>query len=178
MCVAPECFEDTNMQDLPSLRKKGALHPHGRGYGGGLRKLLKEVALGRLEGATVDRVLAHLQLLRDSYPGNQIDRYQHSLQIRHPRRERRRNALRSSWRGVLHDIGDTISLYNHEEIMAAQVFISPYVSQYNLGWMLRRTRASSMGYYYFDTDRTSNKGRARAVSRSMADLRDDTTRLA
>ena len=106
--------------------------------------LLKELRRP-FEDATVDRVLAHLELLRDSYPGNRIDRYQHSLQTA-TRAEDAGECDEIVVAGLLHDIGDTISLYNHEEI-GAQV-LRPYVSQYTC-WMLRQ-HGIFQGYYYFD----------------------------
>ena len=107
-------------------------------------ELLKELRIP-FEEAAVDRVLAHLELLRDSYPGNRIDRYQHSLQTA-TRAEDAGECDEIVVAGLLHDIGDTISLFNHEEI-GAQV-LRPYVSQYTY-WMLRQ-HGIFQGYYYFD----------------------------
>ena len=97
------------------------------------------------EDAAVERVLAHLELLRESNPGNRIDRYQHSLQTA-TRAEDAGECDEIVVAGLLHDIGDTVSLFNHEAI-GAQV-LRPYVSQYTY-WMLKH-HGIFQGYYYFD----------------------------
>jgi len=91
----------------------------------------------------VDRVLKHLKLLDVGWGGYRINRYQHSLQ----------SATRAYNDGaddetivaaLLHDIGDTLSPYNHGELAAA--ILKPYVSA-RMHWIVAN-HATFQGYYY------------------------------
>jgi len=91
------------------------------------------------------RVLAHLKLLDGDFGGFNIDRLQHSLQT----------ATRAHRDGrdeeyvvccLLHDIGDTLGVYDHGAIAAA--IMKPFASDANL-WMLEN-HTVFQGYYYFD----------------------------
>jgi len=91
------------------------------------------------------RVLAHLKLLGGDFGGFNVDRLEHSLQT----------ATRAHRDGrdeeyvvccLLHDIGDTLGVYDHGAIAAA--IMKPFVSEANL-WMLEN-HPVFQGYYYFD----------------------------
>ena len=82
--------------------------------------------------ATVDRVLTHLELLKQYFFGLQVDRYEHSLQTA-TRASRSDECEELVVAAVFHDLGDTISPSNHEAI-GAQV-LRPYVSRYTF-WMM------------------------------------------
>lgn len=92
----------------------------------------------------VDRVLAHLLLLKGDCGGFPIDRLEHSLQT----------ATRAHRAGMdeeyvvcalLHDIGDTLGVYNHPDIAAA--ILKPFVSDKNL-WMVAN-HGVFQGYYFW-----------------------------
>jgi len=92
-----------------------------------------------------DRVLTHLKLLDGDFGGFNIDRLQHSLQT----------ATRAHRDGrdeeyvvccLLHDIGDTLGIYDHGAIAAA--IMKPFASDANL-WMLEN-HTVFQGYYYFE----------------------------
>lgn len=97
----------------------------------------------RINVNLVDRVLEHLKLLDVDWGGYRINRYQHSLQ----------SATRAYNDGandemivaaLLHDIGDTLSPYNHGELAAA--ILKPYVSE-KIHWIVAN-HATFQGYYY------------------------------
>ena len=92
-----------------------------------------------------DRVLAHLQLLGDDHGGFPVTRLEHSLQT----------ATRAMRDGrddeyvvcaLLHDIGDTLGIYNHPDVAA--VILKPFVSEEN-HWMVQN-HGVFQGYYYYD----------------------------
>jgi predicted HD phosphohydrolase len=92
----------------------------------------------------VDRIFAHLNLLKGDCGGFPIDRLEHSLQT----------ATRAHRAGMdeeyvvcalLHDIGDTLGVYNHPDIAAA--ILKPFVSEQNL-WMVQN-HGIFQGYYFF-----------------------------
>lgn len=92
----------------------------------------------------VDRILAHLNLLKGDCGGFPIDRLEHSLQT----------ATRAHKAGMdeeyvvcalIHDIGDTLGVYNHPDIAAA--ILKPFVSEANL-WMVQN-HGIFQGYYFF-----------------------------
>lgn len=125
-------------------------HRRNVGYTRMDRGTAEDYALARelrkpFEEAVVERVAAHLDLLRHSYPGGQVDRYVHSLQTA-TRAEDAGECDEIVVAGVLHDLGDTLAVVNHEQI-GAQV-LRPYVSRY-IYWMLRQ-HGVFQGYYYFD----------------------------
>ena len=86
-----------------------------------LERLEKEHAAG-----TADRVLGHLQSLRHSFGGYQVDRFEHSLQCA-TRVYRDGASEEIVVAALLHDIGDLLAPLNHSE-MAASV-LRPYVSE-------------------------------------------------
>src|SRR5262249_44515967 len=96
------------------------------------------------KGRHVDRVLTHLNLLKGDCGGFPIDRLEHSLQT----------ATRAHKAGMdeeyvvcalIHDIGDTLGVYNHPDIGAA--ILKPFVSEAN-HWMVIN-HGIFQGYYFF-----------------------------
>jgi predicted HD phosphohydrolase len=90
-----------------------------------------------------DRLLAALAGLRDSYPGYQVSRYEHSLQsatraLRDGRDEEYVVAA------LLHDIGDELAPYTHGEMVAA--ILKPYVRP-ELCWIVGM-HGVFQAYYY------------------------------
>jgi predicted HD phosphohydrolase len=104
--------------------------------------------LGRLHddyvAGAADRVLRALALLKNSYGGYQVSRYEHSLQTA-------TRALRDGADeetvvcALLHDIGDDLAPENHGELAAA--VLRPYVSEENY-WLVKH-HGIFQGYYYF-----------------------------
>lgn len=94
--------------------------------------------------ATADRVLAYLPHLRDSTSGDQVDRYEHSLQTAS-------RALRDGAEdelvvaALLHDIGDLLAPDNHSEFAAS--LLQPYVTR-STHWTIKH-HGIFQGYYYF-----------------------------
>jgi len=91
-----------------------------------------------------DRALTLLVSLQDSYPGNLIDRYQHSLQTatRAFRDEAQEEVVVAA---LLHDIGDLLAPANHAELAAA--IIKPYVSPAT-HWIVEH-HGIFQGYYFW-----------------------------
>ncbi len=92
----------------------------------------------------VDRIVTHLNLLKGDCGGFPIDRLEHSLQT----------ATRAHKAGMdeeyvvcalLHDIGDTLGVFNHPDIAAA--ILKPFVSENNL-WMVEN-HGIFQGYYFW-----------------------------
>jgi predicted HD phosphohydrolase len=91
----------------------------------------------------VDRVLDHLKLLDVDWGGYHINRYQHSLQTAtRAYRDGADNEMIVA--ALLHDIGDTVSPYNHGELAAA--ILKPYVTE-RVHWIVTN-HATFQGYYY------------------------------
>lgn len=91
-----------------------------------------------------ERVLQHLMLLKGDCGGFPVDRLEHCLQT----------ATRAWEAGedeeyvvvaLLHDIGDTLSTYDHGELAAT--ILKPFVSEANY-WLLRHHQIFQ-GYDYF-----------------------------
>lgn len=91
----------------------------------------------------VDRIIAMLKSLDEDWTPYPINRYQHSLQ----------SATRAHEAGepedlviaaLLHDLGDTLSPFNHGELAAA--IVKPYVSE-RTHWILKH-HCVFQGYYY------------------------------
>jgi len=90
------------------------------------------------------RVLDHLRLLGGDYGGYRVDRLTHSLQTA----RRAEQAGRSDdyvLCALLHDIGDTLGTYNHQDVAAA--IVSPFVDE-DLHWMVAH-HGEFQGYYFF-----------------------------
>lgn len=103
------------------------------------------------EGA-VDRVLAHLDLLRGSMGGYRISRYDHCLQSA-------TLAMRDGASeeivvaALLHDIGDMLSPENHSEVAAA--ILKPFVRE-ETHWIVRHHGLFQEYYYAHHLGRDRN----------------------
>ena len=94
--------------------------------------------------ALPERVLDHLRLLDGEHGGFPVDRLTHSLQTAH-RAERAGKDDAYVLCALLHDIGDTLSPYDHASIAAAMV--KPFVPA-ELHWMVAH-HAEFQGYFFF-----------------------------
>ena len=106
--------------------------------------LAKELAAPFI-AATPQRLLAFMATLHDTFPGGQIDRYQHSLQTA-TRAEDAGECEEFIVAALLHDIGDSLAPHNHADIAAD--ILRPFVSRYTF-WMIKH-HAIFQGYYYWD----------------------------
>jgi len=91
-----------------------------------------------------ERVLAHLQLLKDAVSGYQVSRYEHSLQAA-TRAHRDGADEETVVCALLHDIGDVLAPDHHDRYAAA--VLAPYVSERNR-WIVAH-HGLFQGYYYF-----------------------------
>jgi len=105
--------------------------------------LLRELAEPFRKG-TAARVLSALEPLHNSYPGDRVDRYEHSLQTA-TRAFRDGADDETVVAALLHDIGDVLAPDNHADYAAS--IIKPYVSQ-GTYWMILQ-HGVFQGYYYF-----------------------------
>lgn len=105
--------------------------------------LLRDLAEPFRKG-TADRVLRALEPLHNSYPGDQVDRYEHSLQTA-TRAFRDGADDETVVAALLHDIGDVLAPDNHADYAAS--VLKPYVSQ-GTTWMILQ-HGIFQGYYYF-----------------------------
>jgi len=105
----------------------------------GVFELLKKFELG-----LADRILQSLEHLRNSYPGEMVNRYTHSLQTA-TRAHRDGRDEEFVVAALLHDIGDLLGTENHSEYAAA--ILKPYVRPHTY-WMIRQ-HGLFQGYYYF-----------------------------
>jgi predicted HD phosphohydrolase len=100
-----------------------------------------------------DRLLDAVTALKKSYPGEQVDRYVHSLQSA-TRAHRDGQDEEMVVAALLHDIGDMHCPENHAEFSAS--VLRPYVSP-STHWVILR-HGLFQGYYYFhhfDLDRNA-----------------------
>jgi predicted HD phosphohydrolase len=102
-------------------------------------ELLKTFELG-----LADRVLRALESLKNSYPGETVDRYVHSLQTA-TRAHRDGRDEEFVVAALLHDLGDMLASENHSEYAAS--ILKPYVRPHTY-WMIRQ-HGLFQGYYYF-----------------------------
>lgn len=91
-----------------------------------------------------ERVLAHLRLLGGDFGGFAVDRLTHSLQTA-TRAERAGRGDDYVLCALLHDIGDTLGPFNHQDIAAA--VLRPFVDEH-LHWMVAH-HAEFQAYYFF-----------------------------
>ena len=91
-----------------------------------------------------DRALKYLDTLYDGFPGEQVTRYEHSLQSA-TRAHRDGQDEEMVVAALFHDIGDQIAPENHAEFAAA--VLKPYVSA-NTHWMIEK-HGIFQGYYYY-----------------------------
>ena len=98
-----------------------------------------------------DRVLKYFDTLHEGFPGERVDRYEHSLQTatRAFRDGQNEEVVVAS---LLHDLGDQLAPDNHAEFGAT--ILCPYVTP-STHWMMEK-HGIFQGYYYFhhiDKDR-------------------------
>ncbi len=105
--------------------------------------LVAELAKPFIAG-TADRVLAYFPQLHHSYEGDQVDRYEHSLQTA-TRAFRDGADEETVIAALLHDIGDMLAPENHSDFAAA--LLQPYVSR-TTHWIVKH-HGIFQGYYYF-----------------------------
>jgi len=91
-----------------------------------------------------DRVLGLLLDLKQDYGGFPVDRLEHSLQTA-TRAERDGREDEYVLCALLHDIGDTLSPFNHPAVAAA--IVQPFVSVANY-WMVKH-HGAFQGYYFW-----------------------------
>jgi predicted HD phosphohydrolase len=94
---------------------------------------------------TAERVMAYMDVLHHTFPGGQIDRYQHSLQTA-TRALRAGECEEIVVAALLHDIGDALAPHNHADVGAD--ILRPYVSRHTY-WMLKH-HGIFQGYYFWD----------------------------
>ncbi len=102
---------------------------------------LKEAHASYIVGFA-DRALKYLDTLYDGFPGEQVTRYEHSLQSA-TRAHRDGQVEEMVVAALFHDIGDQIAPENHAEFAAA--VLKPYVSA-NTHWMIEK-HGIFQGYY-------------------------------
>jgi predicted HD phosphohydrolase len=106
-------------------------------------ELLRDLATP-FRSALADRLLLYLETLHEGFPGDQVDRYEHSLQT--ATRACRGSADEETVvAALLHDIGDQLAPSNHAELSAA--VLRPYVSPTTYWLVLHH--GIFQGYYYF-----------------------------
>jgi predicted HD phosphohydrolase len=91
-----------------------------------------------------DRILEQLGHLRSDHGGFPVDRLEHSLQTA-TRAERDGRDVEYVLCALIHDIGDTLTPYNHPAIAAA--IVKPFVSPAN-HWMVEH-HGIFQGYYFW-----------------------------
>jgi predicted HD phosphohydrolase len=106
-------------------------------------QIVGEHAMELMSGLA-DRVLNHLELLRGDTGGYAIDRLTHSLQSA-TRAERDGRDEEYVVCALIHDIGDTLSTFNHSDLAAT--ILQPFVSEKN-HWIVKH-HGVFQGYYFF-----------------------------
>ena len=96
------------------------------------------------QGMVADRVIGLMADLRQDYGGFPVDRLEHSLQTA-TRAERDGRDNEYVLCALLHDIGDTLSPYNHPAIAAS--IVKPFVSEANHFMVLNH--GEFQGYYFW-----------------------------
>jgi len=97
-----------------------------------------------LQSLVPGRVLEQLGYLHNDFGGFPVDRLEHSLQTA-TRAERDGRDNEYVLCALIHDIGDTLTPYNHPAIAAA--IIKPFVSEAN-HWMVEH-HGIFQGYYFW-----------------------------
>jgi len=90
------------------------------------------------------RIIDHLKLLDGDYGGFPVDRLTHCLQTA-TRAHRDGRDEEYVVCALLHDIGDTLGGYNHQDVAAA--ILKPFISEKN-HWMIAN-HGIFQGYYFF-----------------------------
>ncbi|NQY57979.1 MAG: HD domain-containing protein [Ilumatobacteraceae bacterium] len=91
-----------------------------------------------------DRVIELLRALKTDHGGFPVDRLEHSLQTA-TRAERDGMDDEYVLCALLHDIGDTLSPYNHPDIAAG--ILKPFVSEAN--YFMVKNHGEFQGYYFW-----------------------------
>ena len=99
----------------------------------------------KTQSAVADRVIHLLRDLEHDYGGFPVNRLEHSLQTA-TRAERDGRDNEYVLCALLHDIGDTLSPYNHPAIAAA--ILKPFVSEAN--YFMVENHGIFQGYYFWD----------------------------
>lgn len=96
------------------------------------------------QGLVADRVISLLRELEFDHGGFPVNRLEHSLQTA-TRAERAGKDDEYVFCALVHDIGDTLSPYNHPDIAAG--IIKPFVSEAN--HFMVRHHGEFQGYYFW-----------------------------
>jgi predicted HD phosphohydrolase len=96
------------------------------------------------QSSVPDRVLALLRQMEHDHGGFPVDRLEHSLQTA-TRAERDGRDEEYVLCALLHDIGDTLSPFNHPAVAAA--IVQPFVSRAN-HWLVKH-HGTFQGYYFW-----------------------------
>jgi predicted HD phosphohydrolase len=96
------------------------------------------------QGLVADRVMSLLRDLRFDHGGFPVDRLEHSLQTA-TRAERDGRDEEYVFCALIHDIGDTLSPYNHPDIAAG--IVKPFVSDAN--HFMVKNHGIFQGYYFW-----------------------------
>jgi len=105
-------------------------------------KIIPQLAV--TQSLVPERIIEQLGYLRHDHGGFPVDRLEHSLQTA-TRAERAGHDLEYVMCALVHDIGDTLSPYNHPAIGAA--IVKPFVSPAN-HWMVEH-HGIFQGYYFW-----------------------------
>ncbi len=97
------------------------------------------------QSMVADRVIGLLRDLESDHGGFPVNRLEHSLQTA-TRAERDGQDNEYVFCALIHDIGDTLSPYNHPDVAAA--IVKPFVSPAN-HWMVEH-HGTFQGYYFWD----------------------------
>src|SRR6058998_375277 len=96
------------------------------------------------QSQVADNVIAQMRQLRSDHGGFPVDRLEHSLQTA-TRAERAGRDDDYVLCALLHDIGDTLSPFNHPAVAAA--IVQPFVSREN-HWIIEH-HGIFQGYYFW-----------------------------
>lgn len=97
------------------------------------------------QSMVADRVLGLLRDLETDHGGFPVDRLEHSLQTA-TRAEKAGKDDEYVFCALIHDIGDTLSPYNHPDIAAG--IVKPFVSEEN--YFMVKHHGEFQGYYFWD----------------------------
>ncbi|MEL6892544.1 MAG: HD domain-containing protein [Actinomycetota bacterium] len=96
------------------------------------------------QGMVADRVISLLRDLESDHGGFPVDRLEHSLQTA-TRAERAGKDDEYVFCALIHDIGDTLSPFNHPDVAAA--IVKPFVSEAN--HFMVKHHGEFQGYYFW-----------------------------
>ncbi len=96
------------------------------------------------QGMVADRVISLLRALESDHGGFPVNRLEHSLQTA-TRAERAGKDDEYVFCALIHDIGDTLSPYNHPDVGAA--IVKPFVSEAN--HFMVKHHGEFQGYYFW-----------------------------